>query len=191
MNKSESIRKLEEIGLNTLDYYITKDKTEALHYLAKHQEDLVSMRTERGSEYACPFYYKIPGKEMIANAKKHLDEGYTLIFSPSLDVKGCLAFGTVGIGDREDVIEIVLGEGKVRELDTHPEKKTISVPKGRLMAVGFKEFPGKAQLINTVYQKAKDAAYDLGTCILEFSYYSYPVGMKNHNDIWWEVRSYS
>jgi len=131
------------------------------------------------------------GEKLIPHAIKHLEEGYKLIFAPSLDTKGCLAFGTVGLQDgNDDVMEFVLGEGKCRELDTHPERKTIMIPAGRMIAVNNKDFPGKAHILNTIFRMAKEVAYDLTPCVLEWSYYNKPVGRLGVNDIWWEIRPY-
>jgi len=167
---------------------MTSNKQEALHYLAKHSEDFLSLRTERGSEYQCPFYYMTPGEKLIPHAIKHLSEGYKLIFAPSLDTKGCLAFGNIKLGESEDVIEFVLGEGKCRELDSHPKLQTIIIDSGRMIAVNNKDYPGKAYIINSVYKIVKDVAYDLIPCVMEWSYYDRPVGKLDNNLIFWEIR---
>ena len=85
MRKTESLLKLEELHLNSPNTHITKDKQEVLHYLAKHANDKISMRTEKGLNWKCPFYYMIPGQDLIDPAVRHLSEGYTLIFSESID----------------------------------------------------------------------------------------------------------
>ena len=191
MRKSESLYKLEELGLNTLNCFITTDKQEAMHYIAKHGEDLLSMRTERGNEFHCPFFYKIPGEQLLDLATKHLKEGYKLIFSPSLDTKGCLAFGTVALGENaDDIIEVVFGEGKVRDLDNHKDLRTIVVPKGRMIVVSDKEYPGKAYILNSIFSKLKEVTYDCIPCVIEFSFYDRPVGRLSQNDIYWELREY-
>ena len=192
MRKSESILKLEEMGLNTPDYFITKDKREVIHYLGKHANDDVSMRTERGDEFKCPFYYMLTGETLLNDALRHLSEGYILIFSPSLDTKGCIAFGTVGLGESAaDVMEFVLGPGKVRDLDSHPSAKSIFIPKGALQAVTYKDFPDHAAILNTIYRTAKLNAYDEIPCVLEWSWYKHGVGRKSTQDVWWELRPYA
>lgn len=197
MRKSQSILKLEELGLNTLDYFITSDKQEAMHYLSKHLADKVSMRTERGDEFKCPFYYMIPGETMMQYATKHLEEGYKLIFSPSLDVKGCVMFGTIALGQSaSDCIEVVIGEGKVRELDNHPNKQTFMVNTAALRAVSVNDnlHPEHVAIINDLFRKVRHISYEdpeIVPCVFEFSYYSEGVGRLNDKDIWWEVRPYA
>jgi hypothetical protein len=193
MKKSESILKLEELGLNTLDYYITESKTETMHYLAKHADDLLSMRTERGDEFNCPFYYMMFGKALGKLALTHLDEGYKLIFAQSLDTKGCLAFGNIGLGESaHTVMEFVLGEGKCRELDNHKDKQTLFIPYGSMVAAKEKSFSGgKAYILNKIYLTVKDKCYDEIPCVVEWSYYDRPVGVKLEPAIYWECRPYA
>ena len=176
--------KLEELNLNTLNYFITKDKQVALHYLAKHVDDKLSLRTEKGSEFNCPYYYKVKGKILVKEVVPLIEEGYTLIFAESLDTKGCILFGAIGLKENtEAAIDFVVGQGKVRELDTHPERRSIIVPPGSLMAIDHKELPGKAHIINTLYKQVKDLCYDHIPCIVEFSYYDRPVGRLNKNEV--------
>jgi hypothetical protein len=189
MVKSESIKKLEELRFNTLDYFITKNKHDALHYLAKHAEDLISMRTERGSEYACPFHYMVKGQDVLSDAVKYLEQGYTLLFSPSLDTKGCICFGTIAMyANRDDVIEYVWGAGKVRELDNHPNKRTIIIPKGSYLVSNRDLNKEHSPIINKLYRMVLDMSYEIEDKILEWSYYAHNVGVKQHQDIWWEIR---
>lgn len=191
MRKSESIIRMEALGLNTLDYFISTDKQEVLHYLAKHANDKMSLRTERGDEFLCPFYYMIPGELLIPIAIKHLGEKYTLILAPSLDIKGCLAFGSIALGEQEaDVIEYVKGEGKVRELYKHPEAKHIILSDRSMVAVKEKDHPGMALILNTIYKELKDKCYDEIPCCIEWSYYQQPIGVKHQQLIVWEVREY-
>uniref|UniRef100_A0A6H2A3S1 Uncharacterized protein n=1 Tax=viral metagenome TaxID=1070528 RepID=A0A6H2A3S1_9ZZZZ len=193
MKKSESILKLEMLGLNTLDYFITKDQKEALHYLAKHADDLLSMRTERGvEEFQCPFYYMMKGSTLIDIATGHLAQGYKLIFSPSLDTKGCLAFGTVGLGaSAETIMEYVIGEGKVRELDNHPNKRFLMIPSGAIIACRDRTERDHAYILNGIYLRVKEACYGEMPCVVEWSYYDHSVGMKGTPDIYWEIRDYA
>ena len=194
IKKSESILAMEIMGLNTLDYFITHDEREATHYLAKHMDDLLSLRTERGNEYDCPYYYMMPGKDLIHRAIKHIEEGYKLILAPSLDTKGCIAFGATAITDEgeSDVIEFVIGEGKVRELDFHPKK--IMIRTTPFLRSSFKVSDdmcdGHAQELNSTYRKIKENVQEYVPCIVEWSYYNYPVGRLQKNDIYWEVRPY-
>ena len=193
MRKSESLILLEGLGFNTLEHFITRDRKEAMEYLEKNMNstNLLSLRTERGNDFQCPFFYKYSVRDLADQVSSLLEKGYTLIFSPSLDTSGGLAFGALALGDEgEDTIEIVLEKGLVRELDTHPNKRIINVPRGSLMAVSNQDFPGKAMLINQIYKEAKELIDDHSPCILEFSYYSYPVGRLNKNTIWWEIREY-
>jgi hypothetical protein len=191
MKKSESILKLEELGLNTLDYYITESKTETMHYLAKHADDLLSMRTERGNEFNCPFYYMMFGKALVKLALDHLDQGYKLIFAQSLDTKGCLAFGNLGLGNSDTVMEFVLGEGKCRELENHPNKQTLFISYGAIIAATEKSYGKEAVILNKIYLKIKEVCYDEIPCVVEWSYYNHPVGVKHEPAIFWEVRPYA
>ena len=192
MRKSESIYKLEETHLNTLDYFITREWSEVLHYLAKHQKEALSMRTERGAEFQCPYYYNMLGDQLWDIAKKHLREGYTLLFSPCLDTQECLAFGTIGLGENNsDMIEVVFGPGKVRELDNHPNKISLIIPKGRMKAIIAQEHEltdDRIILLNTIFKKVKDALYDEIPCVIEWSWYSQGVGRLGTKDIYWEIR---
>ena len=193
MNKEESILKMEELDLNTLDYFITANEQEVMHYLAKHNDDLMSLRTQRGQEYLCPFYYMMLGKDLLPIALNHLHEGYTLILAPSLDTKGCLAFGAILFSDTVgDTIEYVIGEGKVRELDNHPNRYSHYVGVGDVVAVKASNNPHLSQdqvlMLNRVYKTIKDAIYDDIPCVVEWSYYDRGVGRLNRNLICWEIR---
>lgn len=192
MKKSESIYRLEETGLNTLNYFITKSNSEALHYLAKHDKDLLSLRTEKGNDFNCPYYYSFKGEDLWEIAKKRLSEGYTLIFAQSIDIKDCEAFGTIGLGENNpDVIEVVFGQGKVRDLDNHPDRKTIVLSKGRMKAILSGEHgltDERIILLNTIFKRVKDSLYDSIPCIVEWSYYNKGVGRLGTRDIYWEVR---
>lgn len=191
MRKSESIIKLEELGLNTLPYFITTNKAEVMHYLAKHADEKMSLRTERGDEFECPFYYMIPGQDLLPMALQHLSEGYKLILAPSLDVKGCLGFGVVAFGEeKEDRIEFVEGEGKVREVYTHPKMQSIVVPRGSLMATTQKKHPKSVIMLNYIYSHLKKIVYDETPCCVEWSYYDRNVGAKKDQLIVWEIRPY-
>lgn len=188
MKKSESLITLDMLGLNTIDYYITEDKKEATHYLAKHVNSRRSMRTERGYEFRCPFYYNLTGEALLPLALKHLDEGYRLIFSPSLDSKDCTAFGTVALtGEKEDLIEYVEGPGLLRELDSHPGKKLLRVDAHSVIPIKGEDGP---PMLNTVYQLAKAHCYDQVPCILEWSRYPYRMGKLEKYFIFWEMRPY-
>jgi len=193
MRKSESIIKLQELGLNTLNYFISENKSEILHYLARYSDTKMSMRTERRDEFDCPFYYMIPGEQLIPLSLDHLAEGYKLILSPSLDTDGCLAFGVVAFGkNKPDCIEFVPGEGKVREVYTHPKKQSILLDSGKLVPILAKEVPkGMAPLLNKVYKSLNDSCYDETPCCIEWSYYNRPVGSKEENLIVWEMRPYA
>lgn len=192
MRKSESIYKLEETGLNTLDYFISKDWGEILHYLAKHRQDFLSMRTERGSEFQCPYFYNMTGDQLWDIARKNLGLGYTLLFSPCLDTKGCIAFGTIGLGENNpDMIEVVFGPGKVRELDNHPNKLSLVIPKGRMKAIIAGEhelIDDRIILLNTLFKQVKDSLYDEIPCIVEWSWYEGLVGRLGRHEIFWEIR---
>jgi hypothetical protein len=189
MRKSESLAALELLGLNTIDYFITEDPKEATHYLAKHVLDRRSMRTERGDEFMCPFYYNLPGESLLPLALKHIGEGYKLIFSPSLDSKDCTAFGTVALtGELKDWIEYVNGPGLVRELDTHPNK--VSVPVDGFSLIPVKGNGSDVVFLNTVYKLVAEHCHDQVPCVLEWSRYPYRVGKLQKYFIFWELRGY-
>lgn len=190
MKKSDSLQMLDILGLNTIDYFITMDKKEATHYLAKHVNEKRSMRTERGNEFLCPFYYNLPGEELLPRAMQHIDEGYKLIFSPSLDWKDSVAFGSIAIllnGD--DCIEFVNGPGLCRDLDTHPDKQSLSILPGALVPIAWKDSPIAAPL-NGLYQLIRNNCYEMAPCIVEWSYYPYRVGKLGKHFIMWELRGY-
>src|SRR5690349_4692109 len=112
MRKSESLYLLDSLGLNTIDYFITNDKKVAKAYLDHFAGQNRSMRTERTDEFLCPFYYNQPSESLVEPALKHIDEGYNLLFSPSLDWKDCVAFGATALtGQKEDHIDVVFGPG--------------------------------------------------------------------------------
>lgn len=191
MRKSESIIKLQELGLNTLNYFITNNKQEVIHYLAKNAETKLSLRTERGDEYELPFYYMIPGEKLLPIALKHLTEGYKLIFAPSLDVKGCLLFGVVAYGfQRPDCMEFVVGEGKVREVYSHPNKQSVYIEERRLVPFLDKDYPGVAIHLNKIYRKLRDIVFDEIPCCVEWSLYNKGVGVLHDPLIVWELRPY-
>lgn len=192
MRKSESLFLLDSLGLNTIDYFITKDKQEASHYLAKHINKKRSMRTERGEEFLCPFYYNQPAEELVSKALKHIDEGYTLLFSPSLDWKDCIAFGATALTeDLDDHVDVVFGPGLTRELDTHKDKKSISIDLGSISPFLSKGLTfDQTRILHTNYQKVKLHCSNHRPCILEWSLYPYGVGKLEKHFIWWELRSY-
>lgn len=191
MRKSESIIRMEKLGMNCLDYFITEDEKEVAHYLAKHMDVPLSLRTEKGSDYMCPFYYQVNGRNLIDKAQKHLSEGYKLILAPSLDTRGCLGFGTVGLSDTEyDVIEFVLEEGKVRDLDTHRHRQTLFVGAACMVPALDKDYPRKAYILNKVYKEVRDICLPEAPCIVEWSYYNRPVGRLKKPIVFWEIRNY-
>lgn len=195
MKKSDSLIKLDSLGMNTIDYFITKDKKEATHYLAKHITGRRSMRTERGDEFLCPFYYWYPSEDLLPKALKHIDEGYKLIFSDSLDWKESVAFGSVALTkELNDHIDLVFGPGLCRDLEAHPKRISIAIPIGTITP--FKEVVlenndiNQIRLLNTIYKLVKDKCLDLAPCVVEFSRYPYPVGKMKKHFIFWELRSY-
>ena len=189
MRKSQSIYKLMELGLNTLDYFISSNKGEVLHYLARHAEDKLSMRTEKGDNWQCPFYFMVPGEQLVPLAIKHLGEGYTLLLSQSLSTEGCLAFGVVAFGEtKDDLLEFVWGQGKVRDLDSHPDLKVFHIAPG-MRAISKKDHP-QAGMLNAIWLEMKEKAYEERPCCIEWSLYNTPVGNLKKNLICWEVRAY-
>lgn len=191
MRKSESLILLDMLGLNVLDFYITKDKREATHYLAKNMGKKKSMRTERGEEFLCPFYYFQPAESLLDKALKHLDEGYTLIFCDSLDGNDTVMFGALALTGTtrvSDHIDFVVGPGKLRELDTHPKKISFDIPSGTLRP--FIEISGSEHLLAPLYKTIQDKCYEYVPCVVEFSYYPYPVGKLRTNYVFWELRDY-
>lgn len=193
MRKSESIVKLQSLGLNTLNYFITENKAEVIHYLARHADDKMSLRTEKGDQFECPFYYMIKGENLLAIALKHLSEGYKLILAPSLDIKGCLAFGVVAFGEnKEDCIEFVEGEGKVREVYSHPDKQSVVIERVRLVPVSVKQVGKRmAPILNMIYRQLKECCYDEIPCCVEWSFYDSGVGVLSQPLIVWELRPYA
>lgn len=190
MRKSESLQMLDLLGLNTIEYFVTKDKREATHYLAKHMGGKRSMRTERGDQFLCPFYYNIPGEELLPKALQHIDEGFTLIFSNSLDGNDTQMFGTIALtGGLDDHAEIVVGPGKVRELDTHPNKQHIKFNPGSVAPIVHVD-PWVRREIWYLYEVVKAACVDQVPCILEWSRYPYRVGQLQKYFIFWELRGY-
>lgn len=186
MIKSESIRLLQALGLNTLHYYISSDIREVLHYLAKHLKVPLSLRTERGVEFSCPFHYQIPGELLLDKVQEYINQGYTLILAPSLDVKGCRAFGCIMYENDGGVyLEYVVGEGKVRDLDLRPDKKVVYVKPGSMVAAT--KIP-EAEILNSVYMVTKEQAWSNTPCVIEWSYYDRGVGKLNEPLIFWEVR---
>ena len=193
MKKSESIVKLQTLGLNTLNYFITENKAEVIHYLARHADDKMSLRTEKGDQYELPFYYMIKGEHLLAIALKHLSEGYKLILAPSLDIAGCIAFGVVAFGEsKEDCIEFVEGEGKVREVYAHPNTQSIIIDRSRLVPVTAKQVGKRmAPIINNLYRSLRESCYDEIPCCVEWSYYDHGVGVLSQPLIVWELRPYA
>lgn len=185
MKKSDSLYYMQSLGFNTLDCFITKEFLQAKAYLENHLEDKMSIRTERGDEFQCPFYYAVKGEDLIPIAKKHIDEGYKLLIYPYLDYKDSLAYGTIAIlRDGSTLIEWVNGSGLVRDLDTNPEKITAVLPPGltRLSA---------NKMINEIIVEVRELLYhEVDPLIVEWSLYKYPVGILQHNVVYWELRNY-
>lgn len=191
MKKSDSLLLLDMLGLNTIDYFITQDEREATHYLAKHLKEKRSMRTERGYEFLCPFYYNLPGEELLPKALQHLKEGYKLIFSNSLDWRDSIAFGSLALVDKgEDCIEFVHGPGLCRDLEKHKERQSINILRGTVFPF-FKQDHALFNELNTLYKKVKNSCYDQIPCIVEWSLYPYLVGKNQENFIFWELRGYN
>ena len=190
MRKSESIRQMQDLGLNTLDCLITDNLGMALGYLYENAETKVSIRTERRDEFGCPFFFMVPGKELIEPAKRLLAAGYKLLLYPALDTAGCLAFGTVALPkDGSVIVEFVEGPGKVRELDNHPQKKSIILPTGKFQVVYEKDTP-ICHLINEIITDVCNKCYNEGSVVVEWSYYGPLVGNRHHHAIYWELRPY-
>lgn len=190
MRKTESIFKMESLGLNTLDCFITKDLDSVKEYLNKNQDKLLSMRTERGYEFGCPFYFMQKPEVLLEVAKKLIDENYTLLLYPALDTKGCLCFGTIGLaGNGDTVLEFVEGPGKVRELDVHPNRRSIVLPPSRMNLL-LNGQSNLSRILNEVIIDVHDKCWEEPPCIVEFSYYSTPVGNLKKNQIYWEIRGY-
>lgn len=192
MRKSDSIIKLEELGLNVLPYFFTRDRKEALHYLAKHSSDIISMRTERNDEFECPYYYSFKGEDLIEKAIQHLDQNYTLILYPSIDILCCKAFGSLAItGDDTDILEFVIGPGKLRDLYHHPDRKTEYVLYNSLVPFLFSDYGENAEILNNVYKTIRDKIKHNGNhIVIEWSWYKFPVGIRRENLVCWEIRPY-
>ena len=104
MRKSESILYMQYIGLNTLECLITNNIDKAIAYIQEHKGKRLSMRTERGYEFLCPFYYNISGEELISHVTNKINTGYTLLLYPYLDYRDSLSYGTVGFMENGDII---------------------------------------------------------------------------------------
>lgn len=178
------------MGLNVLDFYVTKDKREAAHYLAKNTGKRKSMRTERGDEFLCPFYYFQPAEELVTKALQHIAEGYTLIFCDSLDGNDTVMFGAMALTGStriNDHLDYVVGPGKLRELDTHPNKFSYEIPSATLvpfMGLTFEEE------LTGLYRDIQSKCNENIPCVVEWSYYPYPVGKLRTNFVFWELRDY-
>jgi hypothetical protein len=191
MRKSQSLIALDMMELNVLDFYITKDKREATHYLAKHMGKRKSMRTERGDEFLCPFYYWQTTEELLPKALQLIDEGYTLIFCDSLDGNDTVMFGALaltGTTYEDDHIDFVIGPGKLRELDTHPGKISFSIPSGTL--IPFKDFAPYSVELHHLYYQVRDKCIEHVPCVVEWSLYPYPTGRRGDKFVFWELRGY-
>ena len=192
LTKSQSIRFMQSLGFNTLDCTITQDLV-AVENELKDSSVLYSMRTERGNEFACPFYFCKPAAEIINFARQHLDEGYTLLIYPALPTVDCLAFGAIGLpASGELVIEVVEEAGLVRELDNHTKKKTIIIKPGELRHVFAKNHSLKFPwAIEEVLSEVIYLLWDYPKpCVVEWSYYKRLVGALKKNAIYWEIRDY-
>lgn len=185
MKKSDGIYLMQSLGLNTLDCLITKKKDDAFAYLHKNHNIRISLRTERGEEFGCPFYYGKIGGGLVDLANQHIEEGYTLLLYPYLDYKDSIAYGTVGLPpDGSTIIEFVEGPGLVRELDTNPTRISITVPPGLAL------IPNRP-LISEVVKEVKELCYNEQACIVEWSIYKYSVGILQKPVIYWELRDYA
>jgi len=181
---------MQELGLNTLECFMTRDLIEACAYLDKNEGTLLSMRTERGYEFLCPFYYLLKPMDLLPKVIRHLEEGYLLLLYPALDKKDSLAFGTVAtLPEGGILVEFVEGIGLVRELDTHPHKKSLEIPAGSLKWVTNELSPFYRE-INEIIYEVRDLCWDEGSCIVEWSYYKIKVGSLQKNPIYWELRNY-
>lgn len=193
MRKSYSLQMLDVLGFNTIDYFITANFAEAAQYLNRYYEAPRSMRTEKGGDFHCPFYYNLPGKILLEKAKLHIENGYTLIFSPSLDAKDCTAYGTLAFTNGPmDIMEFVIGPGLLRDLDTNPNKQILEIKQG---TTGFKTIgtgiaQGSWYMLHELYKLAKLLGQDQAPCIFEWSHYPYRVGKMQKHFIFWELREY-
>ena len=189
MKKTDSIFKMQSLGLNTLDCFITKDFSVAKTYLRAMGCTLMSMRTERGYEFLCPFYYMQTAQNLIDVAKQCINAGYTVMIYPGLP-KDNICFGTVALPkDGTIVVEWVEGAGLLRELDTHPRKKHMLFLPGTMQFLTPMMTPCYRE-INEVILEVREKCYDEPPCIIEWSYFHRKVGMLNKNQIFWEIRSY-
>lgn len=190
MKKTESIVKMRNLGLNVLDCLITDSLEEARAFIIFLADDSgvekVSIRTERGYEFGCPFLYGKNPIELLGMIDDLVNKGYTLIIYPYLDWKASVAYGTVAFPrDGRIIAEYVLAPGLVRELDNHKDKKVEILNPGK-----YRYF--REKLTNEVLKKLLDLElYELEeSMVYEWSYYERPVGELDENLIFWEMRAY-
>ena len=178
---------MQKLGLNTLDCLITASRDKAVAYLQSEPKNKMSMRTEKGSDFLCPFYYGKPGEELVDVALKHIKEGYTLLLYPYLDYVDSFCYGALGLPEDGSIIaEYVMEPGIVRWLDAHPHKESYILMPGTFQNIHAEP------LVNEVIKEVKEILYyDQPPCIVEWSYYKMSVGNRHRKIIYWEIRDYA
>lgn len=190
LKKSDSIKKMQELGLNTMDCLITKDFDQAQAFCKKHSDKILSMRTERGNEFLCPFYYGMKASELIIKAIDCLGKGYTLLLYQYLDFNDSLGMGTISVSPFGEITaEFAEGKGLLRDLYSHPGLKSITLPIGTISLIR----PDQSSFyreVNEVIMEVRELCRDEPPYIVEWSWYKPLVGSLQKHPIYWEIRDY-
>lgn len=210
MGKIQAIQYLDRLGLNTpellltMSQFLDKDKKAVIweSALAKlNQEDKdqkVSIRTERDGEVLCPHHPNISLGEADKRVRDLYRSGYSIHIFRGINPDQCWVKGNAYRIQHEENnrygSEFIVGPGTVRSLEGKtPENYTAKILDGGLVVFLDKsnKFPKSVEdalrQVFRTYHKHRDT---FKTDILEWSYYTLPVGKMKEHFIFWELRTW-
>jgi hypothetical protein len=188
MSKSDSLDHLAKLGLNTPDYTVCHTLADLEDFLDTLKAPKgISLRTERGEEFRCPYFAQLTVTEAIAHGRRLLHDGYTLIPFATIDIRDCLQKGMVvrlpaeeGLPEyaRKTMLEYSSGPGNVRDVEQG---------KGKIDRLYMEDHLPVGPVWDVLRLVCKKY-FATPPQIVEWSHYKYPVGRLSHPIIFWEVR---
>ena len=190
VNKFDRIRLVRYLGLNTEESVLVESRTD----LDKHagflaRLDKYSVRTflRRRESRGDPHFPIVTQGELQSACVPLLDQGYSLIVANPIDPADAALAGCIVRHSSDFLVEVALGPGTVRRV-TH--KGSID----RTLELSGPEDPrcgpqiAEALRALTAAESHWASRIQLTDVLYEFSAYRHPVGWKNEQIIFWEIR---
>lgn len=202
MSKVQSLKMLEEMGLNTPELILSlgqfdQDKPvkwEALlgRLESEDKEQRVSIRTERDGEVLCPHYPNITLRQADKRIRDLHREGYAIHIFRGIDPQDCRVKGNI-VGrltgqSTEYIMEFTVGPGTVREVDRNTPQTARAINHGELQSEVTDQVIKYA--LNHVLELYRLHHNRIQGEILEWSHYNVPVGRLKNYLIFWEMRAW-